>query len=94
MRAARTDANQSRIVQVLRKAGVAVTPLHMVGNGCGDILASFRGIWYVMEIKDGAKIPSKRKLTTDERDWIDAQHAPVHIVTTEAESLAAVGIKQ
>jgi hypothetical protein len=86
--AARVDANQARIVKALRKIGVAVTPLHTVGNGCGDLLASFRGIWAVLEIKDGSKPPSARKLTPAERLWISLQHAPVHVVTTEAEAIA------
>jgi hypothetical protein len=88
MRAARTDANQARIVQAMRKLGVVVTPLHMVGNGVADLLASFRGIWYVIEVKDGSKPPSHRKLTPDERLWISRQKAKVHIVTSEAEALA------
>ena len=86
-RAARVDANQARIVQALRKAGVAVTPLHMVGRGVADLLCSYRKLWFVMEVKDGDKPPSARKLTKDEAEWIGEQKAPVYIVTSPQEAL-------
>jgi hypothetical protein len=46
------------------------------------------GIWAVLEVKDGSKPPSAQKLTPAERLWISLQHAPVHVVTNEAEALA------
>jgi Holliday junction resolvase len=68
-RAARIDTNQPEIVDALRRAGCNVQPLHMVGKGCPDILASRGGRLVLMEIKDGAKPPSARKLTADEQAW-------------------------
>lgn len=88
--AARIDLNQPEIVQALRKIGVEVTHLHQVGNGVADLLCSYRGVWVVIEIKDGARPPSARKLTPDEAEWIGKQHAPVHVVTSPAEAVAAV----
>ena len=81
-RAARVDANQAAIVAVLRKLGAFVQPLHTVGGGCPDLLVGYRQRWLVLEVKDGRQPPSKRVLTKDEREWIDAafRHAPVHIV--------------
>jgi len=75
-RAARVDANHSEIVQGLRKAGCSVLDLSRVGQGCPDICVGFGGINLLMEIKDGAKSPSARKLTADEvkfhRGWSGA----------------------
>lgn len=90
-RARRVDANQVEVTEALRKIGAAVTPIHTLGKGIPDLLVSYRQRWIVLEVKDGKKPPSKRELTTDEKDWIGAQHAPVHIVTSAAE---AVGILQ
>lgn len=54
-RAAAVDANQTAIIRALRKAGVSVQPLHTVGQGCPDIIAGFRGVNYLLELKDGSR---------------------------------------
>lgn len=43
--------------------------LHAVGEGCPDILVGWRGVNLLMEIKDGTKPPSKRRLTPDQKRW-------------------------
>lgn len=68
-RAARTDSNQKEIVDALRDIGASVHPTHMVGQGFPDIVVGYQGENYLIEIKDGAKPPSKRKLTPDEERW-------------------------
>lgn len=72
-RAAKVDANQSSIVQILRQLGATVTCLHAVGGGVTDLLIGYRGINILGEIKDPDKPPSDRKLTPDQeiffRDW-------------------------
>ena len=94
-RAARIDRNQPEIVEALRQAGCRVQPLHTVGKGCPDILVGRNGRLVLMEIKDGEKPPSARKLTADEviwHDlWLDAAKAGALVtVSTVAEALAAV----
>lgn len=80
-RAARVDANQANIVGALRKAGCKVQHLHAIGRGCPDLLACYRGLLILIEVKDGAKPPSARRLTPDEQRWHDEWHdAPVYIV--------------
>ncbi len=73
-RAAKVDANQTQVVTALRAAGAVVHSLAAVGNGVPDLLVAFRGQTILMEVKDGAKIPSKQKLTPDQvdfhREWI------------------------
>jgi hypothetical protein len=92
-RAARIDANQPEIVAALRGVGAAVQPLHTVGKGCPDLLVSHRMTNYLIEVKDGSKPPSARKLTQDQFDWHDAWRAPVHIVETVADALRVIGME-
>ncbi len=60
---ARVDANQSEIVSAFRKMGATVFDLSRVGRGCPDLLVGRAGKTYLVEIKDGAKVKSARKLT-------------------------------
>ena len=69
-RAARIDRNQPDIIKALRYAGATVQPTHTLGKGCPDLLVGFRGENFLLEIKDGRKSPSHRKLTNDETTWI------------------------
>jgi hypothetical protein len=92
-RAARIDANQPEIVAALRGVGAAVQPLHTVGRGCPDLLVSHRMQTYLIEIKDGAKPPSARRLTQDQLDWHDAWRDTVHIVSTVADALRVLGME-
>lgn len=91
-RAARVDANQGTIVAALRAAGCFVQSLAMVGQGCPDLLVGYRGKWFVMEVKDGAKAPSDRRLTQDEKKWHEQAFicARVHVVETVEQALAVV----
>ena len=81
-RRARIDSNQTEIVNALRTIGAEVTILSGVGHGVPDILVSYAGKWYVIEIKDGDKVPSAQKLTPDEVAWAEKQKAPVYVVNS------------
>ena len=69
MRAARTDANHEAVVKALREAGATVQSLASVGKGVPDLLVGFRSQTLLMEVKDSAKPPSKRRLTEDQLRW-------------------------
>jgi hypothetical protein len=94
-RAAKVDANQPAIVQALRAIGCSVQPLHTVGQGCADLLVGYRGRNVILEVKDGAKPPSARTLTPDQREWIAAwrggQVWVVHSVEQAIEAVTAMG---
>ncbi|WP_435170784.1 hypothetical protein [Falsirhodobacter sp. 1013] len=92
--AAKVDANQPEIVKALRKAGASVQPLHSVGSGCPDLLVGYRGINLAIEVKDGAKPPSARKLTADQVEWHAGWRGQVAVVASVAEAFAAVGITE
>ena len=63
------DANHKAISQALEQIGCTVQSLASVGGGCPDLLVGYHGHNYILEVKDGSKIPSKRKLTDDEAEW-------------------------
>ena len=60
--ARRTDANLTDIVKAYRQLGACVH----VTNGAWDLTVSYAGITDLVEVKDGSKPPSARKLTPAE----------------------------
>jgi hypothetical protein len=87
----RVDANQSDIDRALRAVGASVQPLSSVGGGCPDRLVGFRGVNYLLEIKDGSKPPSKRKLTPDQVVWHGTWQGQKAVVKSVDEALQAIG---
>ena len=67
-RNARTDNNQTEIVKALRKIGASVLITSQLKN-CFDILVGYNGVNYIVEIKDGKKTLSQRKLTKGEEKF-------------------------
>ena len=80
--ASKVDRNQAEIVKALRQAGATVQPLHAVGQGCPDLLVGWRGMNILIEVKDGSKSPSRRKLTGDQVDWHRMWTGQVDVVET------------
>lgn len=66
---ARTDANQTAIMDALRRVGALVHSTAQLGGGFPDIIVGHRRRLYMMEIKDGTKKPSAQKLTSDEEKF-------------------------
>jgi hypothetical protein len=70
----RTDSNHAEIIKALRKIpNLSVFSTHEVGKGFPDIVIGYKGVNYLIEIKNGNKPPSARKLTDAElkfhNDW-------------------------
>jgi len=86
-KAAKIDDNQKAIVNVLRQIGASVQSLAATGKGCPDLLIGYRGINYLMEVKDGDKVLSKQKLTIDQEHWHSLWRGSVHIVKSVDEAL-------
>jgi hypothetical protein len=87
----KADRNQPEIVKALRGIGATIQHLHTVGQGCPDIAVGFRGVTYLIEIKDGEQPPSKRKLTPDEQKWHEAWRGHVGIAETVDDALRLIG---
>lgn len=92
-RAAKRDDNHTAIVKTLRAWGVLVLDLGAVGNGCPDLLCRTRkaGIRF-LEIKDGRKPPSARKLTDPQVEFHALWGTDVYVVKSAAEALEVMGI--
>lgn len=91
-RRARIDANHEAVVQALRRAGAQVQSLAAIGGGCPDLLVAKHGKVCLLEVKDGTRRPSERRLTPDEERW-HAQwtnHLPVRVVQSVDEALEAM----
>lgn len=55
-----------------------------------DLLVGYQGRNYLLEIKDGGKVPSARKLTPDQVAWHDAWRGAVCVVTSPEEAIEFV----
>lgn len=91
-RAARIDANQTEIVDALRSVGASVAVTSMVGSGFPDIVVGYHGNNYLLEIKDGSKPPSQRKLTKDETEFFDLWRGTIFMVNDIQEALDTIGV--
>lgn len=89
-RAARTDDNQKEIVSTFRQLGCSVETTHTLGSGFPDIVVGCFGFNLLVEIKDGAKPPSKRKLTPDEERWHQLWTGQIDIVESSDDVLSLV----
>jgi hypothetical protein len=76
-RAAKIDQNQTLIVKQLRLLGYSVYITSMVGKGFPDLVIGKRNENYLVELKDGSKPPSARKLTDDEAKFIEGWQGTV-----------------
>jgi hypothetical protein len=77
-------------MSALRRIGATVQTLHVVGVGCPDIVVGFRGQNFLIEIKDGNKPPSKRRLTPDEAIWHTTWNGQVEVVISPEEAIKFV----
>jgi len=67
---AKTDDNHTDIVKAFRSVpGCLVKDTSRVGSGFPDIIVLYRGRIILVEIKNGEKSPSRRKLTPDQVEF-------------------------
>lgn len=95
MRIAKVDSNQKDIVKLLRSVGACVLHTHTLKNAF-DILVGYKGRLYIVEIKDGEKPPSQRKLTSGElkcKSDFNNVGVTYHVINNEEEALKMLMIK-
>ena len=86
-RAARVDANQSEIVDDLRKVGCSIQHLHKEGMGCPDLCVGWRGRNFLFEVKDPSKPPSERRLTEMQERWQATWAGQVSVIHSAEDAL-------
>ena len=77
--------NQPEIVSELRKHGIAVKSLSAVGDGVPDLLAAFRGVTVLLEVKAPGG-----QLRKSQVEFIASWPGIVRVVTTPEEAVLAV----
>lgn len=90
-RAAKVDANQEAIVRSLRQIpGVSVRVLSQVGDGFPDLCLGYRGENFLIELKDGEKTASRKKLTPEEEKFFESWRGQVAKCETLEEILTII----
>jgi len=92
MRNAKVDKNQPEIVKALRKIGCIVLITSQLKNAF-DILVGYREKLFMIEIKDGSKPLSARKLTEGEivcKDKFESVGVKYHIIKSVEEAINLV----
>ena len=87
----RTDTNQSDIVAAFEACdGVKVHLTHREGKGFPDLVVGLCGLNLLVEVKDGNKPASARKLTKAQEKWHDEWPGQVTIVECAEEARGLV----
>ena len=93
-RRGKTDLNQPQIVKDLRCIGATVQSLANIGEGCPDLLIGFRGMNYLIELKNENMPPSKQRITSDEKKWHENWRGQVAVANNIWKILKIIGAQQ
>lgn len=85
----RVDANQPELVRAMRRLGCSWRSTHEI-PGALDGIIGVAGIDQRIEIKDGAKPPSERKLTDAEQVEIEGWRGRKIVVVEDTDQLIAL----
>lgn len=69
MRRAKVDRNHAEVKAALEGVGFACWSTARLGDGFCDLVAVRRGQVVFVEVKDGQRVPSERKLTPAEQQF-------------------------
>jgi hypothetical protein len=88
------DANQKDLEQAVKELGGAIVDTTGDPDIGFDMLVVFRGVVYIVEVKDGAKPPSARQLTEGEikrKRQVEQAGGRYSVVTSRAELYHLIG---
>jgi len=94
--ARRKDSNHNAIASALISIGVGVLDTSAMGDGFCDLVTFHRGTIRHLEVKDGEKAPSARKLTIAQvraHELARVHGCTIHVVTSADEALALHGAR-
>lgn len=83
------DTNQPDIVEALRLMGCTVAVTSRLGDGFPDLVVRKGSAVRLVEVKDGSKPPSARRLTGPEEQF-RAEWAPVYEVVESVDQAVAL----
>ena len=76
----RIDDNQKQICKAFRDLGWSYEHTHTIGDGFPDGVAGHKKRNYLIEIKDGSKPKSQKKLTPEEEKFHQAWKGQICII--------------
>lgn len=79
-RAARVDANHAEVAEAYRMLGCSFLSLASLGRGAPDAAVGWAGLTSLIEIKDGKKPKSARKLTEDQEKFWETWKGGVRLI--------------
>jgi hypothetical protein len=94
--ARKVDGNHAEIVRALEQIGVGVLDTSTAGDGWSDLVTFYRGVMRAVEIKDGDKAPSARKLTIPQvraHELARVHGCTIYVVTSVDEALRLHGAR-
>lgn len=86
-RAAKVDENQKDLVLLWRTMGISVAITSASHDGFPDAVLGYGGLTVLVEIKDGNKPPSQRKLTPDQEKFHREFKGAITVVETEQQAI-------
>lgn len=89
-RAAKVDDNQAELVDLFRTAGMSVAVTSAAHDGFPDLVLGYGGITVLVEVKDGAKPPSKRHLTDKQQEFHGAFKGAITVIEDAEQALCLV----
>lgn len=92
--ARRVDANHAQVASALTQIGAVVVDVSRAAGAGLDLIVAFRGRLYAMEVKDGAKVASARKLTNSEQRLasdLARVGCVLHVVAGVDEAMRVIG---
>lgn len=92
MRAKRRDANHREVGDALRDLKWSVLDLADHGDGIPDYIVSKKNFVALLEVKDGDKPPSARKLTPAEQKVKDSWQGPYIVATSATDAIAQLAV--
>jgi len=92
--AKKTDRNHQEIIRALRAAGASVFSTHEIGRGFPDAVIGYRGLNFLIEIKDGTLPPFRKRLTEQEQGFFDLWRGQVCVIENVDEVLRMIGARK
>lgn len=88
--ARKVDANQEAVVEALRKIGASVAITSEIGGGFPDLVVGYHGLNFLLEVKDGTKPVTQRKLTPEQMKFLGRWRGQYDVVNTPGAAVQLV----